>query len=291
MTWGVPGASPRGWRVIACDLDGTLIGRDHKTTERDLAALRQARQAGLHVAICTGRNSAESAGIIAALDLSGPGVFVNGATLCDMATGRSVRCDFMDRRIVDEVVDFFGGQGHAVLALADDPETHTPVYIRTEHGPVHRATVEWLIANRMNALVQEEIEPRYRDRIVRLGIVVDVPEALPMERDLTARFGEAITSHSIYAAVYECQVIEAFKAGVTKWSGLGHLCAAMGVKDTEVVTVGDDINDLSMLRGAALSFAMGNASPPVKAAAKKETATQQQSGVAAMVEGILAGAW
>ena len=54
------------WKVLACDLDGTLIGWDHKINPLDLEALRRARAAGLHVAICTGRNSRECAGVIAA---------------------------------------------------------------------------------------------------------------------------------------------------------------------------------------------------------------------------------
>ena len=63
------------WKAIACDLDGTLIGRDHKVLERDLEALRRARAAGVHVALCTGRNTLESAGVIGALGLSGAGDF------------------------------------------------------------------------------------------------------------------------------------------------------------------------------------------------------------------------
>ena len=117
----------RGWRVIACDLDGTLLGRDHKCNETDLAALHRALAAGLHVAICTGRNSLEAAGVVSALDLVGPGIFVNGAVIADMSNGKSMARTPMDRTVVDELIDFFGERGHAVLALADDPETrHCP---------------------------------------------------------------------------------------------------------------------------------------------------------------------
>ena len=137
------------WKVLACDLDGTLIGWDHKINPLDLEALRRARAAGLHVAICTGRNSRECAGVIAALQLSGLGIFVNGAMVCDMADGRSRHSTYMDDDLVQEATDYFGTRGHSTLVLADDPETRHAVYFRTDHAPPHRATTDWLIYNRV----------------------------------------------------------------------------------------------------------------------------------------------
>src|SRR3954464_1888773 len=111
------------WRILACDLDGTIIGRDHKVLDRDLEGLRRARAAGIHLAICTGRNTIESGGVISALELSGLGGFVNGGMVGDMSTGKSVHSRFIPQELADEVVDFFGSRGHAVLMLVDDAGT------------------------------------------------------------------------------------------------------------------------------------------------------------------------
>src|SRR5579862_9834287 len=96
------------WRIIACDLDGTLIGWNHKINDRDLEALRRARGVGIHVAICTGRNSRECAGIIAALALDGPGVFVNGGMVCAMADGKAIHSTYVPDELAEQAIDFFG---------------------------------------------------------------------------------------------------------------------------------------------------------------------------------------
>lgn len=284
-------ASPKGWQVIAVDLDGTLLDRQHRLHPEDIAALQAARDAGLHVALCTGRTSLESQRVAQTLGLSGPGIYVNGSTISDMITGQSIYCHRMPAPLAEEIVNFWGSRGHAVLVLADDAATGLPVYIRTCHAAPHPATVDWLIANKMKALIQEQIEPRYLDRIVRLGIVVDIKDAPAMERALVRHFGERIFSYSIYAAVYDCQVIEAFGRRVTKWTGIQTLCRHLGVDPRHAVAIGDDVNDIPMLEEATLSFAMASANPLVKDKAKKLTGPQHEAGVANAVRGILAGKW
>ena len=274
--------------LLACDLDGTLLERG-ASNPADLAALRRAQDAGIHIAIATGRNAVESAKYIDQLHLTGPGVFVDGGTVCDQATGKTLISQAMPIALVDEIIDFFGALGHAVLALADDPVTALPAYILSEHAVPHRATVEWLRLNKMAAAVASDIEPGLKSRVVRLSIVVDVPEAADIERQLAARFGSRIFSYSIFAVVFNCQVIEVFNPNVTKWTGIVKVCDLLGIDPRRTVAVGDDVNDLPMLRNAELSFAMGNAPPAVQAAAKRVTLKQSECGVAQVVEWILGG--
>ncbi len=275
------------WQAIACDLDGTLLGRDLKIHPDDAAAVARARAAGLHVAICTGRNAIESFSVAHPLDLQGPGVYANGATICDMHSGKIIDYFPLPADLVHNLVEFFGSLGHAVLILAVDPDTHMPVYIRTQHGEPHPATVEWLIANKMRAAEMATIEPRFMSHIVRASIVVDVPEAAEIEKRLARNFGAAIYSCSIYSAAYNCQVIEAFAPNVNKWTGVEAMARHVGIDPSRVVTVGDDINDLQMLENASLSFAMGNATPLVQQSAKRTTAAQPQAGVAQVIDEIL----
>jgi Cof subfamily protein (haloacid dehalogenase superfamily) len=277
------------WRILACDLDGTLIGWSHKVNERDLAALRAAREAGIHVAICTGRNAGECGGVIGALDLTGPGVFANGAMVSDMATGRTLSCRFMPLALVEEAVDFFGSRGHAVLLLADDPVERVPMYFITDHGVPHRGTTEWLLANRMQATECQTVPPPYREGIVRLGIVASVAEGRAIEAEMEQRFGGRASHHSIYSPHYDCQVLEVFSGNTSKWTGIEQMAAGLGVEPQRVVVIGDDINDLAMLQGARLSFAMGNATDAVKACAKRVTGSHAECGVAQVVEALLRG--
>jgi Cof subfamily protein (haloacid dehalogenase superfamily) len=277
------------WKILACDLDGTLIGWDRKINEADLEALRQARDAGFHIAICTGRNSRESTRVTAALGLTGLGVFANGAMVADMSTSATVDSQPIDDAAVDEAVAFFAARRHPVLLLADDPDTRQPEYYLTTHGPAHRATVDWLLVNRVGSRPVDGVPVAIRGRIVRLGIVTEVAESVQIHDDLERLFAGRATTHSIYSPTYDCQILEFFRHGTTKWSGIEHLARVMNLSADSVIAVGDDVNDIDMLRGAKLSFAMGDARPDVKAAAKRVTAAQADCGLAMMIEQLLAG--
>ncbi len=277
------------WRILACDLDGTIIGWDRTINPRDLEALHRAREAGFHVAICTGRNARESARVIKALDLAGLGVFVNGAMVSDMATGAAVDSQIIEDAIVEEAITFFGARGHGVLALADDRATRLPAYYMTDHGPPHRATTDWLHVNQVRSATVREMPAEARGRIVRVGIVVDVPLAEMLHADLERQFAGRAETHSIYSPHYDVQIIEFFRHGANKWSGIEHMAGVMKASSDQVIAIGDDVNDLAMLRGAKLSFVMGDAKDTIKAYGKRITGSHKECGVAQVIDLLLAG--
>jgi hypothetical protein len=280
---------PSHWKILACDLDGTLIGWDRKINERDLESLRQCQGAGIHVAICTGRNSLESQRVTRALGLTGLGVFVNGAMVCDMATAAAADSQFIPDDIVQDCIDFFAARGHAILVLVDDPASRLPTYFLTDHGPAHRATTDWLLVNKVASTGISDLPTSTHGRIVRLGVVTDVQDAEPLHTDLRRHFHATATTHSIYSPAYNCQIIEFFKHGVDKWSGIQHMARVMSVPETSIIAIGDDTNDIAMLRGASLSFAMGDAKPHVQAHAKRLTAPQTDCGLSMVIDQLLAG--
>ncbi len=276
-------------RLIVCDLDGTLISREHKINIADIEALAKARDAGFTVSICTGRSIGEALDIIKPLNLSGPGVFVTGAAICDLASGATLHRQAINPEIVERLIKFFGDLGHAVLLLVDTPENPGPRYIMTNHGPVHAASEEWFLRNKMAAEIVEYPDEHTLSCVLRLGIVVDLPQSADITALLTQRFGSQINFLALRAPAFECHVIEVFAQHVDKWTGIQRLCALLNIDSSLAVPIGDDVNDLPMLRQATLSFAMGNATSEVQRAAKHVTRSQSESGVAAAVEAVLTG--
>jgi len=275
-------------RLLVCDLDGTLIDRTQKISSTDLTALQKAVQAGIQIAICTGRSIRESLDIIKPLGLAGPGVFVNGATLNDMTSGKTLQRNVLEPDHVNNLIDFFGSLGHAVLLLVDHDEAPQPYYVITSHGPVHAATEEWFVRNRIIAEEMKELSDLMLSHVVRLGIVCDLEHTPAIEKALKKAFDGQVNFHSLRAPVFDCHVIEVFSPDIDKWTGIVELCKMQNINLQNVVTVGDDLNDLPMLRHAPLSYAMGNAVQEAKMAAKKVTLSQAQGGVAAVVKEILA---
>lgn len=274
--------------MIVLDLDGTLISRSHEVSPADLSAVERARSAGLFVTICTGRSTRESMGILSQLKLQGEGVFVTGATISDLSTGGTIVSHGLSPELVAELTDFFSGFGHAVLLLVDPPAPDAQIhYVITSHGPVHAATQEWLVRNKMHASLMDETSACRAGTVLRAGIVVNLNESAAIIEQLTAKFAGRISFLALRAPLFDCHVIEVFAADVNKWTGVKKLCSRMGIPAESVAAVGDDVNDISMLRGATMSYAMGNATAEVQAAAKRITRPQSQNGVAAAIDRIL----
>ncbi len=230
----------------------------------------------------------ESIALLSPLDLSGEGVFVNGATVSDLADGATRLARGLSAELVLKLVDFFSHFGHAVLLLVDAASSACLHYVITSHGPIHAATEEWLLRNKLSATEMNEHDACRSGTILRVGIVVDVPQSQEITDALAAQFGRQISFLALRAPLFDSHVIEVFGAEVNKWSGIEVLCNRMNVDPRTVVTIGDDVNDLPMLQNAGLSFAMGNALDEVKAAAKQITLTQSQNGVAAAIAEVLA---
>ena len=279
------------WQMIACDLDGTLIGRDGRPNARDLAALHRARAEGVYITICTGRNFTESRRVMEALGLEGPGVFVNGAAVCTMPTGRPLKRHVLDDALIDLSLEVFGGMGLAVLLLSEDLATGLPHYYHTDHGPEHPGTTAWLTHNAMPSEPWPGGPAGARPAVLRVGVVVDSPREPELMRLVGDRFGARVAHHGLHSPAYDCHVVELFGPDVSKWSGLEEVARLRGIDPARVVAIGDDSNDISMLKGAALSFAMGTAHPAVARHAKRITASQAECGVAQVVDGMFEGRW
>jgi hydroxymethylpyrimidine pyrophosphatase-like HAD family hydrolase len=85
------------------------------------------------------------------------------------------------------------------------------------------------------------------------------------------------------------RVLEVFDPAVNKWQGVLHVAGRHGILPGAIVAVGDDVNDLAMIRAAALGVAMGNAPEHVRAQAKRVIGNNGQDGLAAFLEEICGG--
>ena len=88
-------------------------------------------------------------------------------------------------------------------------------------------------------------------------------------------------THVLHPPRYKGFFIEISPAGVTKWSAIRRLADGWGIAESEICAVGDDVNDIPMIRAAGLGVAMGNAQPSVKAAADRIAPTHDEDGLGA----------
>ncbi|MDQ0190790.1 HAD family phosphatase [Alicyclobacillus cycloheptanicus] len=242
------------WRLIALDMDGTLIRRDETISDENRKWIQKAREAGIEVTLATGRYIEGIVRSLASeLGLSLPLVTVNGGEVWGMDG------ELLLRKTMP---------GTEVLELHQ---------LAVEHGAHF-----WGRTTRQ--LINDQLPPdAERADWLKFGFYSEdahVMRALWGRLQGDDRF-ELTNSGSMN--------IEINPKGVTKAAGLQLVCDRYGINPSQVITMGDSMNDISMLRWAGLGIAMGNAQDVVKAAADAVTANFDEDGVAKAIERVLTG--
>ncbi|WP_424212762.1 Cof-type HAD-IIB family hydrolase [Streptomyces sp. BI20] len=271
--------TPARVRLIATDLDGTLLRDDQTVSARTIAALEAAERAGVEVFFVTGRPSRWMDVVSAHVHGHGLAICANGAAVVDLHAGRRiVKVRELPRARALEVV-------HDLRAAAPGTsfavELTTGIHYEPDYPPFFEdpgATVagaEKLLAEEAGATAAPMIK-----------LLAHHPELAPDEFLRLARrvagTRVAITRSSPTA------LLEISALGVSKASTLEMCCAERGIGPAEVVAFGDMPNDIEMLSWAGSSYAMGNAHPDVIAAAGGRTVGNNEDGVAVVIERILA---
>ena len=259
-------------RLVATDLDGTLVDAEGRITDRTRATLRAVEEAGLVVVFVTGRPLRWAAHVFDDVAGHGLAIVANGALVWDVAGDRphserpipAAAVLEVSRRIRDAVP----GAAFAVETLEgmDVDEEFMPRYPLPEtsrRGP------------------REEVLDRPALKLLARHEELDPQEFWDRARDAVGDLA-TITWSSTTA------LLEISAAGVTKATTLERLCDDLGVAADEVVAFGDMPNDLPMLAWAGTSYAMENAHPSVREVADRVAPHHDEDGVAQVLEALLA---
>lgn len=270
-------------KLIALDLDGTLLDSEKRLSPHNRAALERAAARGIHVVPTTGRFFGMMPEAVRDLPFVRYAITVNGAQVYDRATGEALaRAEIPVATAIGamEVLDGFdciydcyqdnwGWMTEAMQRKADRyaPDAHYLKMIREFRRPV----------------------PELKAHLAAKG--ADVQKVMLFARDaadlpairaaLAARFPELALTQSTPNNV------EINHALAHKGEALRRLAEALGFGLPECMAFGDGMNDLTMVRDAGLGVAMDNAAPAVLAAAKSVTLSNDEDGVAAAIDRFL----
>lgn len=263
--------TPHPPRLVATDLDGTLLRSDVTVSDRTIAALRGAEDAGAAVVLVTGRPPRSMRPIAEMVAHTGLAICANGAVVVDLHTERIVQTYPIEPAVVTAVTDAvraaIPGVTFAIetaVAFAQEPDYPThPFDARTK---VRTGTLAELLT----------------DPVVKILIrheVTGPDELLAAAREVAGDVVELTHSSRV-------GLLEVSAAGVTKATALARLAAERGIAAADVVAFGDMPNDLPMLAWAGQSYAMANAHPEVLAAVSTTAPPNDDDGVAQVLEGL-----
>ena len=281
--------------MLAIDLDGTLLDRRGEISAENLAAVVAAQDAGMMIVPCTGRAWRESRSVLEPLGRIELGVFVTGAVVGEIPTGKSLDIAMIEPHLALALVRFMEHLPEAVLVFRE-ANLCGHDYLVTGHGSLPPATRWWFEATESTVHYQRNVTVEDLRHTLRVGVVAAAQRVTPLTAELRQAFGEQVLVQSFEAiqAVepdQEVHILEVFAAGVDKWRGLDWIAYQKQIKPHQIVAIGDQINDLAMLRAAGCSIAMGNAVDAVKEAAHHVTLDCDEHGVAHAIRLLLDGQW
>lgn len=284
------------YRLIGIDLDGTLL-HGGRVSDANCRAIAAAQQTGALVAPCTGRSWRESSMALPAFAAGGErqiGIFVTGATVAQLATGRSLDICVLEPHLALQLVEMLADLPEAVLVLYD-PNLTGHDYLVTGRGTLTGNTQMWFASTGATVRFQRSIGLEELHNTLRVGIVAGQRRVEQISRRLCEAFGARIILQSFMAIAADhgepMFVLEIFAAGVDKWRGLTWIAQQRGIGVDEIAVIGDGTNDLAAISAAGCGIAMANSCPEILAVADHVTLDCEQDGVAHAIEQILTGRW
>lgn len=267
-------------RMIALDLDGTLLNSDKELTPGNLAALERAAGAGIEIVPTTGRFYGGMPQVIRNLPFIRYAITINGAEVADLRTGQVIyKAELPWRQAVD-IMTLLDGypviydcymENDAFMTAAQkeriDEMASSPHYRKMLHQ-LRKPVPE----------LKEFLARRMTD-VQKVQFFTNRPQLrLTLMEELPRLFADICVSSSV------SDNVEINQRRANKGEALLALAAHLGLSRDNTMAFGDGLNDLSMLRDAGIGVAMANACPEAKEAADVLTASCDEDGVARGIE-------
>jgi 5-amino-6-(5-phospho-D-ribitylamino)uracil phosphatase len=288
------------YQILALDVDGTLLDPDGALRPRTRAAVARAAKAGIQPILCTGRRYRRARPIALELGLEAPLVCNSGAIIKDPRDDRTLwRADF-DLALASCVLELFHSRDQPPVVFTDRGTCEAD-FIVASYPTGREFFDDYVGQNREHAEIGAAWAP-----VTSNGEARDHPKsylsaqpffhvcAIGSRGEMNAfqeaaleRMAGRIQTFVQRSPRYVGTMCEILRYDASKWTAILHLARLWGVEPSAICAVGDDANDIPMIRNAGLGVAMGHSHPDVLRAADLVTGGHEEDGVAALVDDVL----
>ncbi len=261
------------YKMIVSDMDGTLLRSDCTISSKNVDAIHKAIGQGIKFVLATGRPIQGVRDYAAKLGLSGPIITYNGAVVVDFPSEKILYEECMDRH-------------DAELSLTLGQEYDTTMCIwskgRLFVNKMNERADDYMKISGVEPVLVTDFSEILDDGITKI-LWYDTPEMIGRMPDEMAKKGFTSTTFCLSRPYF----LEFFSSKASKAAALAKICEINGIAPAEVIALGDAPNDLSMLEFAGLGVAMDNALDEVKAAVNTVTKSNDEDGVAEVIENLI----
>jgi Cof subfamily protein (haloacid dehalogenase superfamily) len=274
-------------RLLAADIDGTLLNPQFQISDVDMAALRRAHDEGIEIVLVTGRRHTFAMPIARQLGFDFWLISSNGAVTRSFS-GETFHRDLLPaeacRKLCGAMREF---RGNTVLTF----DTESKGAIVLEHMRDLNASIQrWLEKNLEyidfvipieDSLITDPVQAMFCGPIERMHLALAAIAASGLENRITVLRTEY--------PLRDLSIVDVLNEGCSKGHALARWAGYRGIPREQVMAIGDNYNDIEMLAFAGLPFIMGNASEELRGRGWAVTLPNDQNGVAAAIEQVLNG--
>lgn len=259
------------FRLVALDLDGTLLDSQHRLPPRSVQALRRLQEQGVRLVLASGRPHVSVAPLAKSLGIHQPILSFNGAMLQASPDGPLLFHHPVPPEWVARIIEYAEERGYS-LNLYPEGVWH----VREDN----RWTRLYARRTSLAPVVRPDLYAWMRGRPSTKVILFAEPQETPLLlREWQARVGE-----QLYVTISEPEHLEFMASGVSKGEALRWLQEHWGISPDETAAFGDSLNDVPLLEAAGYRVAMANARPEVKAVAHEIAPSNDEEGVVQVLE-------
>ncbi|SFC85124.1 Cof-type HAD-IIB family hydrolase [Clostridium uliginosum] len=269
------------YKLICIDMDGTLLNKHSEISEKNKNTLKKAVASGINVAICTGRIFASADYFSDLVGIKTALIACNGSYIKDKSTNEVIYTSTLKKEQILKIYRTVNNHNFKIIYYTCDtaimekefPEDHT--YVVTNKLVPDEKKIKFFITSDINEIIN-----KYGDEIIKIICLdnrEDKTELLEVKKELL-KFSDLETVSS------GGNNFEIMQHGVSKGNAAKILAEKLGINQKEIMCIGDNENDVSMLKYAGLGVAMGNGCALAKEVADYVTDTNVNDGVAKAIE-------
>ena len=284
------------FKLLAIDLDGTLLNSYGEISNENEKALKKAADLGIKIVLTSGRTNSSIVGFARNIQGNEYMISGNGAVVYDLKKNNTVYNNYLKKQKVLEIIKTCEENSmyyniYTEKCIIAKSLNYNVLYYHSENQkkPPEKWTPIIIVENMQEYIEKMQDESFLKitvcdcDNTIFQGILsilrrdetIEVLEVSHMSRKIIELQGEEKALEYYYT--------EISNKNVNKWYALQHLIRNLNIKEDEVLAIGDNTNDELMIKNAGLGIAMGNSNPILKEMADEITDTNDENGVAKVI--------